>query len=208
MPLGVTTATFPDEEGVIRTVEVEECGQRTLQPVTFLVPLELDCHQDDDIIRQRPSDDDDNDDDGVYNGASSVDSNSEADVTAGDWGRSFLPDMPSQESTYRTSGSTRAGRLTDGTTTRCNTDVASPSPTPPSLLPYNLVHTQTSRGEERDAGRGEVSTNEWQPRRAALVQKNSSSVFYNMIYRKPTCLPFEFVKENRSVGHSGEFKRL
>ena len=46
-PLGVITAVYPDERGVVRTAEVEECGQRFLSPVTFLVPLELDCHQDD-----------------------------------------------------------------------------------------------------------------------------------------------------------------
>ena len=49
-PLGIITATFPDEKGVIRAAEVEECGQWTLLPVTFLVPLELDCHRDDDVI--------------------------------------------------------------------------------------------------------------------------------------------------------------
>ena len=43
-PLGVITAIYPDERGVIQTVEVEECGQRSIRSVTFLVPLELDCH--------------------------------------------------------------------------------------------------------------------------------------------------------------------
>ena len=43
-PLGVITAIYPDERGVIQTVEVEECGRRSIRSVTFLVPLELDCH--------------------------------------------------------------------------------------------------------------------------------------------------------------------
>ena len=49
-PLGVITAVYPDERGVIRTAEVEECGRRSIHSVTFLVPLELDCHREDDVI--------------------------------------------------------------------------------------------------------------------------------------------------------------
>ena len=47
-PLGVITAIYPDERGVVRTVEVEECGNRFLRSVTYLVPWELDCHHSDD----------------------------------------------------------------------------------------------------------------------------------------------------------------
>ena len=160
-PLGVITATFPDKKGVIRTAEVEECGRRTLRPVTFLVPLELDCHREDDVIRRSPSDNDErgNDydgDDGVYNDATStVDSNSEVDVAAGGQGGSFLPDMPSHESTYlHTSGSSRASGLANGTKRRCNLNTASPTPTSLSLPPHNSVLAQASQGEERDAGAG------------------------------------------------------
>ena len=32
-PLGVITAIYPDDRGVIRTAEVEECGKRSLRPV-------------------------------------------------------------------------------------------------------------------------------------------------------------------------------
>ena len=75
-PLGVITAVYPDERGVIRTAEVEECGRRSIRSVTFRVPLELDCHREDDVIRQRLCDDQRGDDDGnVY---SPVDSVSEA----------------------------------------------------------------------------------------------------------------------------------
>ena len=49
-PLGVITAVYPDERGVIRAAEVEECGRLLIHSVTFLVPLELDCHREDDII--------------------------------------------------------------------------------------------------------------------------------------------------------------
>ena len=50
-PLGLITAVYPDERGVIKTAKVEECGRRSIRSVTFLVPLELDCHQEDDVIR-------------------------------------------------------------------------------------------------------------------------------------------------------------
>ena len=83
-PLGVITAIYPDEKGVIRTAEVEECGRRSLRPVSYLVPLELDCHHEDDELRQclrenqrnEEEDDDDNDDDVV---TIDVDSISEAE---------------------------------------------------------------------------------------------------------------------------------
>ena len=41
-PLGKTTRVFPDPDGVIQTVEVEEGGQRSTHSVAFIVPLELD----------------------------------------------------------------------------------------------------------------------------------------------------------------------
>ena len=42
-PLGKVTRIFPDPSGIVRTAEVEERGQCSLRPVTFLVPLKLDC---------------------------------------------------------------------------------------------------------------------------------------------------------------------
>ena len=79
LPFGVITATFPDERGVIRTVEVVECGRWSIRSVTFLVPLELDCHQDDGEIRQRLHDDNDgNDDDNDNSPSRPVDSISKA----------------------------------------------------------------------------------------------------------------------------------
>ena len=41
--LGVITAVYPDARGIIRTAEVEECGKRSRRPISYLVPLELDC---------------------------------------------------------------------------------------------------------------------------------------------------------------------
>ena len=42
--LGKVIRVFPDPSGVIRTAEVEEGGQCSLHSVIFLVPLELDCY--------------------------------------------------------------------------------------------------------------------------------------------------------------------
>ena len=113
------------------------------------------------------------DDDGVYNDATSaVNSNSKADVAAGAQGGSFLPDMPSHKSTYlRTSGSSRASGLANSTKRRCNLNAAYSTTTSPSLPPYNSVLEQASPGEERDAGWGETSISQRQPRRAALKQR-------------------------------------
>ena len=44
-PLGKITRNFPDHDGVVRTVEVEEGGQRSMHSVAFIVPLELDCKE-------------------------------------------------------------------------------------------------------------------------------------------------------------------
>ena len=114
-PLGVITAVYPDERGVMRTAEVEECGRWSIRSVMFLVPLELDCHQEDDVIRQRLCDDRRGDEDNIENVHSPVDSTSEAGglgsptttAEAKEW--SILQDASFLESTsHRTSGSSQA----------------------------------------------------------------------------------------------------
>ena len=47
-PLGKVTRIFHDPSGIVRTAEAEEGGRRSLCPVTFLVPLELHCHDEED----------------------------------------------------------------------------------------------------------------------------------------------------------------
>ena len=44
-PLSVVRRVFPDKQGVVTTVEVEEGDQRSTRPVADLVPLELDCDE-------------------------------------------------------------------------------------------------------------------------------------------------------------------
>ena len=166
-PLGVITAIYPDERGVIRTAEVEECGKRSLQPVSYLVPLELVCRHDDDALRLCPRDrqgNEEDDDEDAAAIAANVDSflaedQGGSNVSANDQGQECLPDASHAESTYhRTSGSSRASSLATGTTTGCNTNTnATPNTVSPSLPP-TTVATQPREGEERDEGRGAAPT--------------------------------------------------
>ena len=127
-PLGVITAVYPDERGVIRTAEVEECGRRSIRSVTFLVPLKLDCHQEDDAIQQRLRDDNNGNDDGNSNSLSIlVDSTSEAGcqgspTTTADAEERSIPHSAThtEKTSHRTPGSSRESSPTIGTTTRCN----------------------------------------------------------------------------------------
>ena len=99
---------------------MEECGRRSLRPVSYLVPLELDCHHDDDELRQclrdkrrndKDDDDDDNEDDAAV--TTDVDSFHEAEdqggsnVSADAQGGLLPPDASYVEPTFhhRTSGS-------------------------------------------------------------------------------------------------------
>ena len=108
-PLGVITAVYPDARGVIRTAEVEECGKRSLRPISYLVPLELDCRHDDDALRLCPRDpqgneeDDADDDEEDDASVADVDSNTDvsqrgSSVSVGAEGQRFLPDMSYEES--------------------------------------------------------------------------------------------------------------
>ena len=121
-PLGVITAIYPDERDVVRTAEVEECGHRSLRSVTYLVPLELDCHHNDGNERQCLREEDGGDDDNDEN-HSLVDSTTEAGdqgspiQTAGTEGRSIpLGASPPESTLPHTSGSSRASCPTIATT--------------------------------------------------------------------------------------------
>ena len=181
-PLGVITTVYPDERGIIRTAEVEECGRRSLRPVTFLVPLELDCHQEDGEIRQRLRDDydrNDNDD----NLSRSVDSISEAGgqgsptTTTDAEERSILHDTSHSESTFHhTPGSSRGSSPATGTDTRRNITTEGDAGTPNTLSlppsPSSSVDQQPSTSEGRDVGVGELVIRLRQPRRAAQQQRD------------------------------------
>ena len=108
-PLGVIAVVYPDARGVIRTAEVEECGKRSLRPMSYLAPLELDCRHDDDALRLCPRDpqgneeDDADDDEEDDASVTDVDSNTDvsqrgSSVSAGAEGQRFLPDMSYEES--------------------------------------------------------------------------------------------------------------
>ena len=179
-PLGVITAIYPDDRGVIRTAEVEECGKRSLRPVSYLVPPELDCRHDDDALRLCPRDpqgneddaDDDEEDDAIATNEDSFHAESQrgSNVSADAEGQVFLPDTSYVESAH-TSGSSRASGLANGTTDGCNATMnATPTTVPQSLTPTTVV-TQTQEGEERDEGWGEATTTTRPQRRAGRQQR-------------------------------------
>ena len=108
-PLGVITGVYPDASGVIRTAEVEDCGKRSLRPILYLVPLELDCRHDDDALRLCPRDpqgneeDDADDDEEDDASVTDVDSNTDvnprgSNVSVGAEGQRLLPDVSYEES--------------------------------------------------------------------------------------------------------------
>ena len=149
--------------------------------------MELDCHHDNDELRQclrdkrrneEEDDDDDNEDDaavttdvGSFLGA---EDQGGSNVSADAQGGVLPPDASYVEPTfhYRTLGSSRVSGLATGTTTGCNSNNSNATPTniPPSLPPH-IVLTQLRKGEERDTGWGEAITSKRPPRRAALKQR-------------------------------------
>ena len=172
-PLGVITTICPDERGVVRTAEVEEWGHRSLRSVTYLVPLELDCHRNDGDERQRLRKEDGEDDDNDEN-FSSVDSPSEAGARVALSKQQTQRASPPESALHHTSGSSRESSPTISTTEQCNVtterDAGIPHmlPLPPS--PNSSVTHQTSVGEGSEAGAGEPATELRQPRAAALRQ--------------------------------------
>ena len=160
---------------------MEECGHRSLRSVTYLVPLELDCHRNDGDKRQRLCEEHGGDDDDDEN-FSSVDSTSEAGgqgspiQTADAEGWSIPHGASPPESTlHHTSGSSQASSPIIGTTEQCNVTTEGDAGTPHTLpLPPSLnssVTHQTSMGEGSEAGVGEPATELRKPRAAALRQR-------------------------------------
>ena len=191
-PLGVITAIYPDERGVIRTAEVEECGKRSLRPVSYLVPLELDCCHDDDALRLCPRDpqrneeddaDDDEEDDAIATNDSLLAENQGgSSISADDEGQEFLPDASFAESLH-SSGSSRASGLANGTTDGCNATMNAIPTTISQSLPPTTVVTQTQEGEERVEGWGEATTTTRPQRRAVRQQRAllSRLIEYNQL---------------------------
>ena len=56
-PLGKITRVFPDADGVVRTVEVEEGGQRSMCSIAYIVPLKFDCEEADAVNQPDERDD-------------------------------------------------------------------------------------------------------------------------------------------------------
>ena len=160
---------------------MEECGKRSFRPVSYLVPLELDCRHDDDALRLCPRDpqgneeddaDDDEEDDAIATNDDSFHAERQrgSNVAADAEGQVFLPDASYVESAH-TSGSSRANGLANGTTDGCNATMNATPTTISQSLPPTTVVTQTQEGEERDEGWGEATTTTRPQRRAARQQR-------------------------------------
>ena len=96
---------------------------------------------------------------------------------AGATSHSFPPNASTSESNlYRTPGSSRESSPATGTNTRCNIttegDAGTPHTLPSTLSPNLSVLSQTSRGEESEAGAGEPVIEARQPRLAAQQQRD------------------------------------
>ena len=197
-PLGVITAVYPDARGIIRTAEVEECGKRSRRPISYLVPLELDCRHDDDNIRLRPRErqrDEEKEDaiDHEEDDASYNDDSSEEVVSEGLEKKRFLPESPIVESkalspSHDDSNATADANgdmfLPDASAPRTSGSSRESSPAigihdgckvsaSPAVVPESLtpppVATQTREGVEGDEV--DVPTNARPQRRAARQQR-------------------------------------
>ena len=177
---------------------MEECGQWPQRTVTFLVPLELECHQDDGEIRQRLQDynGNENNDENSYR---PVDSTSEAGgqgsptTTADAEGRSIPRGVSHAESTsLRTPGSSRESNSTIGTTKRCdittedNAGTPHTLPLPPSPTSSVTYQPSMSEGSERERGSQRLS----QGSHDELLYFNVSSwrAYLTTIFFRPICL--------------------
>ena len=61
---------------------MEECGRRSIRSVMFLVPLELDCHREDDVVRQSLRDEEEGEEEEHQdNELQADDVNADADIT-------------------------------------------------------------------------------------------------------------------------------
>ena len=113
---------------------------------------------------------------GLYAQLSKQEDNHSLVNPAGATGHSFPPDTSTSESNlYRTPGSSRKSSPATGTSTRCNIttegDTGAPHTLPLTLSPNLSVLSQTSWGEESEAGAGEPATEARQPRAAAVLQQ-------------------------------------
>ena len=195
-PLGVITAVYPDEGGVIRTAEVEECGRRSIRSVTFLVPLELDCHREEDVIRQSLCDEEEGaQEEHQDNELQADDINDDADIThhvidlsteARGQGSPTLADArdrvdPDDSShreptQHRTPGNSTESCSATSTTERCNAaaaegDSITTSPNASPLSQPTAIESQPASSRESETEVEETSSNRRQPRRTVIRQR-------------------------------------
>ena len=170
-PLRVITAIYTDERGVVRTAEVEECGRRSIRSVTFLVPLELDCHRDD-VIRQSLRDEEEGEEEEHQDNELQAD---DANIThhvvglpteargqgsptlAGTRDQVDPDDASHHEPTqHRTLGNSTESCSATSTTERCN--AAATEGDNITTSPYTSSHTQPTSVELQQASSEESET--------------------------------------------------
>ena len=175
---------------------MEECGRRSIRSVMFLVPLELDCHREDDVIRQSLRDEEEGEEEEHQdNELQAADVNDDADIThyvvgvpteARGQGSPTLahardrvdPDDASHHkpTQHRTPGNSTKSCSATSPTDRCNAAAAegddiTTSPYASSHTQPTSVKLQQASSEESETEVEETSSNRRQPRRAAIRQR-------------------------------------
>ena len=171
-------------------------GGRSICSVTFLVPLELDCHREDDVIRQSLRDEEEGvEEEHQDNELQADDVIKDADIThhavglfteARGQGSPTLADArdrvdpddvshlkPTQ---HRTPGNSTESCSATSTTEWCNAAVAEDdsiiaTPYTSSDIQPTSVELQQASSEESEMEVEETSSNRRQPRRAAIRQR-------------------------------------
>ena len=154
---------------------MEECGRRSIRSVTFLVPLELDCRREDDVICQSLRDeeegveeehqdelqaDDVNDDANITHHAVglSTEARGQGSPTLADARDRVDPDdvSHSEPTQHRTPGNSTESCSATSTTERCNAATAEGD----SIIatPYTSSHTQPTSVELQQASSEESET--------------------------------------------------
>ena len=172
---------------------MEECGRRSIHSVTFLVPLELDCHRKDDVICQSLCDEEEGvEEEHQVNKLQADDVNDDANITHHVIGLPTEPrgqgsptladardrvdpdDASHREPTqHRMPGNSTESCSATSTTERCNADATEgdsiiATPHTSSHTQPTPVELQQASSEESETEVEETSSDRRQPRRAAV----------------------------------------
>ena len=168
---------------------MEECGRRSIRSLTFLVPLELDCHREDDVICQSLRDEEEGEEEEEHqnNELQADDVNDDADIVyrpvgltleARGQGSPTIADARERGNPYNeshheptphhTPGSSIESCPYSSTTERCNATAAegdsiTTTPCTSSNTQPTSVELQQSFSEESETEVEETSSDQRQP---------------------------------------------